>query len=121
MEAITKQLRLFVSCTLLACLILAIGTRGIARAQTWESPMGAATLGGGALLAGACTSGTASVTGAQTGMLVVVNPASDPLPALTTGVAIHAWVSSTGTVTVRVCAIIAVTPNSVAYNVRVIQ
>ncbi len=76
-----------------------------------------ASLGGGALTAGQCTSGTVTISGALTSMAVVVSPAADP------GVGVAApygFVSATDTVTVRVCAIEAVTPAAVAYNVRLL-
>jgi len=86
---------------------------------TVKGALAAATssLGGSALSAGACTSGTVSVTGATTGMAVSVSPAADP----GAGFAWMGFVSSSGTVTVRVCAIAAGTPTSTSYNVRVIQ
>jgi hypothetical protein len=37
------------------------------------------------------------------------------------GLSIYGYVSAAGTVTVEVCAIVATTPNSVTYNIRVIQ
>ena len=75
------------------------------------------SIGGSALAAGACTSGTVSVTGASTGMAVSVSPAADP----GAGFSWMGFVSSSGTVTVRVCAIAAGTPASTTYNVRVNQ
>jgi len=75
------------------------------------------SIGGSALTAGQCTSGTVSVTGATTGMAVSVSPAADP----GAGFSWMGFVSSSGTVTVRVCAIAAGTPTSTAYNVRVVQ
>lgn len=74
------------------------------------------SLGGGALAAGACASGTVSITGSTTAMSVVATPVTYP------GDAIYwkAYVSAAGTVTVKVCAAIAATPTSSTYNVRVI-
>jgi hypothetical protein len=80
-----------------------------------------AAIGGSALLAGQCSAGTATVTGATTSMAVAVSPSSDPDSNLSAGIGIYGFVSSSNTVTVRVCAIVAVTPSSVTYNVRVIQ
>lgn len=74
------------------------------------------SIGGGALLAGACTSGTVSVTNAATTMAVQVSPNTYPGD----GVFETAYVSSAGTVTVKVCASIAETPTASTYNVRVI-
>lgn len=80
-----------------------------------------ASIGGGALIPGACVAGTATVTGATTSMASVASPAADPDSTLSTGIAIYSFVSSSNTVTVRICAIVAVTPTAVAYNVRVLQ
>src|SRR5208282_808257 len=76
-----------------------------------------ASIGGGALLAGACTSGTVAVTGATTAMGVVATPVSYPGD----GIWWDGYVSSAGTVTVKVCAAIAATPSATTYNVRVLQ
>lgn len=75
-----------------------------------------ASIGGSALLAGACSSGTVSITGATTSMAVVATPATYPGD----GSEWAAYVSSANTVTVKVCAIIALTPTASTYNVRVI-
>lgn len=79
-----------------------------------------ASLGGSPLLAGACTAGTVTITGAGTTMAAVASPSSDPDSSLSTGIAIYAFVSASNTVTVRLCAIVAVTPAASTYNVRVI-
>jgi len=78
-------------------------------------------IGGGALTPGACAAGTATVTGARSTMVATASPSADPDSVLSTGIAFYAFVSSNDTVTVRVCAIVAVTPASVTYNVRVVQ
>lgn len=75
------------------------------------------SIGGGALLAGACTSGTVAVTGSTTAMSVVATPVTYPGD----GTDWKGYVSSAGTVTVKVCALVAVTPTAGNYNVRVIQ
>jgi len=80
-----------------------------------------AAIGGGALLAGQVAQGTVTIAGATTSMVATASPSSDPDSNLSTGIAIYAFVSSANTVTVRVCAIVAVTPAAVTYNVRVIQ
>lgn len=74
------------------------------------------SIGGGALLAGACASGTVTVTGATTAMTVTVAPNTYPGD----GTLFYGYVSSTNTVTVKVCAIVALTPTSGTYNVRVV-
>lgn len=75
------------------------------------------SIGGGALLAGACTSGTVTVTGATTSMVAVASPNTYPGD----GALWNAQVTSSNTVTVRVCADVALTPTASTYNVRVIQ
>lgn len=79
------------------------------------------SIGGSALLAGQCAAGTVSVTGATSAMVATASPSSDPDSNLSTGVGIYAFVSGSNTVTVRVCAIVAVTPAATTYNVRVLQ
>lgn len=75
------------------------------------------SIGGGALLAGACTSGTVSVTSSTTAMSVVATPVTYPGD----GTYWMGYVSTNGTVTVKVCAAVALTPGATNYNVRVIQ
>lgn len=75
------------------------------------------TITPGILIAGACGSGTVAVTGSTTAMPVVASANTYPGD----GVVPLAYVSSNGTVTVKVCAIIGLTPNASTYNVRVIQ
>ena len=74
------------------------------------------SIGGSALAAGACTSGTVSITGATTTMAVIATPAAYPGD----GMAWRPYVSSSGVVTVKVCAGIAGTPTASTYKVRVI-
>lgn len=75
-----------------------------------------ASLGGGALLAGACASNTTTVTGATTSMVVAVTPVTYPGD----GSVWDAYVSASNTVTTKVCGVIALTPGATAYNIRVI-
>lgn len=112
--------RLIAACALGLVLSL-LAYAAIPPAQTFQGLPGTVTLGGGALLAGACTSGNVTITGAQVGQLVLVAAGADPQSLLTLGVAVYGYVSSANTVTVRVCAIAAATPNSVTYSVRVMQ
>jgi hypothetical protein len=90
-------------------------------AQTSQLPLSAtsASIGGSSVGAGACASGTVSVTGATTSMAATATPAADP------GTSFIPWafVSSANTVTVRVCNFTAssATPTATTYNVRVIQ
>ena len=74
-------------------------------------------IGGGSLTAGTCASGTAAVTGATTAMAVVATPVTYPGD----GTDWSAYVSAADTVTVKVCALVVVTPVSSNYNVRVLQ
>lgn len=105
------------------CLVVMYGLLAYAATppQTFQGLPGTVVLGGGALLAGACTSGNVTITGAQVGQLVLVAAGADPQSLLTLGVSVYGYVSSANTVTVRVCAIAAATPNSVTYSVRVMQ
>lgn len=75
------------------------------------------SIGGGALLAGACTSGTVSITSSTTAMAVIATPVTYPGD----GIIWHGYVSTNGTVTVKVCAAVAATPTASTYNVRVVQ
>jgi len=74
-------------------------------------------IGGGALAAGACTSGNVTVTGATTSMIAIAGPVTYPGD----GTDWSAYVSAANTVTVKVCALVVITPTSTTYNVRVIQ
>lgn len=76
-----------------------------------------ASLGGGALLAGACASNDTTVSGATTSMVAIASPITYP----GNGAVWSAQVSAANTVTTRVCATIAVTPTASVYNIRVIQ
>lgn len=87
---------------------------------SWKTPYFAATtaaIGGGALTVGTCATGTVTVTGATTLMMVSASPAANP------GASIgwFAFVSAANTVTVKVCALLAGTPTSTTYNVKVFQ
>lgn len=75
------------------------------------------SIGGGALLAGACTSGTVAVTNSTTSMTVSVSANTYPGD----GSQYFGYVSVNGTVTVKVCALVALTPVASTYNVRVTQ
>lgn len=88
---------------------------GVAVAPNLSGTTG--SIGGGALLAGACTSGTVSVTNSTTAMAVAATPATYPGD----GAYWMGYVSTNGTVTVKVCAAVALTPTASAYNVRVLQ
>lgn len=75
------------------------------------------SVGGGALIAGACTSGTVTITGAASGMVAVATPGTYPGD----GIYWLAYVSSSNTITVKVCGAVAATPTASTYNVRVTQ
>jgi hypothetical protein len=82
-----------------------------------DTPLRGATgsIGGGALTA-SCASGTATVTGAATGAhYVSASPSVDITGGNTTAFSVLAYVSSSSTVTVRVCG--TGTPTSTTYNV----
>lgn len=75
-------------------------------------------IGGSSLAAGACSSGTVTLTGITSSMRVSATATADPQVDATHGVSIYAFMSATNTATVRVCALVATTPNSVTYNVQ---
>ncbi len=75
------------------------------------------SIGGSALAAGACTSGTATVSGAATSMAAAASPNTYPGD----GIIWDGQITSANTVTVKVCAIVALTPTASTYNVRVLQ
>ena len=75
------------------------------------------SIGGSALTAGQCTSGSVGITGVATNMAVEASPVTYPGD----GMAWRAYVSSANSVTVKVCADVAGTPAASAYNVRVLQ
>lgn len=82
-----------------------------------SAPLPAATtssIGGGALAAGACTTGTAAIAGASTAMVAIASPVTYPGD----GAVWHAYVSSAGVVTVVLCSIAGQTPTASVYNVR---
>ncbi|WP_175760569.1 hypothetical protein [Burkholderia anthina] len=76
------------------------------------------SIGGSALAAGACATGTATVSGATAGMAIVATPVTYPGAGFDWQ---RSYVSSANTVTVQVCADVAGTPTATTYNVRVIQ
>ena len=81
------------------------------------TPVVTSSIGGSALAAGACASTTVSATSSTTSMAVVASPVTYPGD----GAYWLAYVSAAGTVTVKVCASVAMTPAASGYNVRVIQ
>lgn len=93
----------------------AVQVNGTALLPTLTGTTG--SIGGGALGAGACTSGTVAVTSSTTAMSVVATPVTYPGD----GIVWNGYVSAAGTVTVKVCAITALTPVSSIYNIRVVQ
>lgn len=74
------------------------------------------SFGGGLLTVGSCATGTATVTGATTGMVAVASPNTYQGD----GVQFQAYVSSANTVTVKACALLLITPPTSTYNVRVL-
>lgn len=83
-----------------------------------QLPLAGATgsLGGTGLAAGQCTSGAASIPGAASGEAVVATPATYPGD----GIYWEGYLSAPGTVTVKVCAVVAATPAASVYDVRVL-
>jgi hypothetical protein len=75
------------------------------------------SIGGSALATGQCASGTVRVGGATTAMVAVISPVTYPGD----GASWRGYVSTNGTVMVKVCAEAPLTPIATAYNVRVLQ
>lgn len=73
------------------------------------------SIGGSPLIAGTCATGTASVPGAVVGRTVGVSASDGSLP--NPLISLAASVTTTNTVSVQACAIAAVTPVAVTYNV----
>lgn len=74
-----------------------------------------ASIGGGALLAGACASTTVTITGVVVTDVIDATPQTFPGD----GTIWFAYRSAADTVTVEVCAIIAITPTASTYNILV--
>lgn len=72
------------------------------------------TITSGALLAGACASGTVTILGATTAMVPTASPVTYP----NDGNYWLTYVSAADTITVKVCAAVAGTPGNTAFNVR---
>jgi hypothetical protein len=78
------------------------------------------SIGGGALLAGATTTGTATVTGATTGKPCIAAPSDGTsIAGLGVGLSINCSVTSSGTATVVITAAIGGTPTAKTYTVTV--
>lgn len=75
------------------------------------------TITPGILIAGACGSGTVAVANSTTSMTVDVSANTYPGD----GVVAFGYVSANGTVTVKVCAIVGLTPGASTYNVKVLN
>lgn len=73
-----------------------------------------ASIGGGALLAGACATTATTVAGVTAAMVAVVNPTTYPGD----GATWYGYVSNTNEVTVKICAIIALTPSATTYKIK---
>jgi hypothetical protein len=74
------------------------------------------SIGGSELAAGTCATGAATVTKSTTAMAVAVSPLTYPGD----GFYWSGYLSAPGTVTVKVCAVVAGRPKPSTYNVRVI-
>ncbi len=72
------------------------------------------SIGGGTLAAGAAATGTLALAGATTSMAVLVTPQTYPGD----GAVWSGYVSSSGTVTIKVTAVVSMTPTASVYNVR---
>jgi len=123
METITKQLKITV--LLLAALATSLLAWAIhVKAQNSCSSVtlcGTSSAIGGSLLAiGASVSTTVTIQGAQVGMVCIVQP-NDGTDMIVLGAIPTCTVTSANTVTVRLIAILSLTPASKSYTVRVIS
>lgn len=75
------------------------------------------SIGGGALIAGACASTTVTISGATNAMVADVSPITYPGD----GFYWRGYVSSSNTVTASVCAAVSGTPAASTYNIRVLR
>lgn len=89
---------------------------GMNMTRVWWPGNVTLSLGGGLLLAGTCVSGTTRVVGARVGDVVLATPSVYPGD----GSDWKAYVSSNDTITVKVCALVALTPVASVYNARVV-
>ncbi len=78
-----------------------------------------ASIGGAPLTAGSCATGTTSVSGATTSMVVATSGTEGLDPG--GNYIVRSYVSAAGTVTTGICAVSAGTPPARTYNLRVIQ
>lgn len=99
----------------------ATGTGNLIRASVMPLSGTTGSIGGTALAAGACATGTATISGAVggAGMVAVAQPSNGNDPGA--GMSWKTFISSNGTVTVNVCAAVAGTPIASTYYVKVIQ
>ena len=75
------------------------------------------SIGGSALTAGVCATTPVTITGATAGMAAIATPVTYPGDSFYW----RAYVSSSSTVTVTICAAVNGTPTASTYNIRVIQ
>jgi hypothetical protein len=80
-----------------------------------------ASIGGSALAANACASGTVTVPGLVTGQNVSIDvrPLTDPNAAGTISYTWYGYISAANTVTVKECAVAAGTPAATTFRVSV--
>lgn len=109
----------FIFSNLLTCGYLSTDGSGIVNCATGQPALivasaNTASIGGGALLAGACASGTANIPGVSVTDTISATPQTYPGDA----VFWKAYMSAANTVTVKVCAAVAATPTASVYGVR---
>lgn len=114
---------------LLGLLAALLGGVAIVRAQTttywtldgaWSAPhfnAVSAPIGGSLLLAGGCQSTNVTIPGILPTMTAVVSPQADP----GNSVQWQAFIPSANTATVRICALLAATPPSIVYSIKILQ
>ena len=74
-------------------------------------------IGGSALLVNNCSTGTVTLASVTNAMVISVTPVADPNSTTVQDYTWYGYMSSTNTVTVKVCALVAGTPAATTYNV----
>jgi hypothetical protein len=121
MASTSKQLKLAIIAFLaIALLAFALHVKAQNSCSSVTLCATSPAMGGSLLAIGASVSTTATVQGAQVGMACVVQP-SDGTDMIALGAIPTCTVTSTNTVTVRLIAILSLTPASKSYTIRVIS
>lgn len=92
-----------------------VGSISLSASSTVSTP----SIGGGALLAGACSKATSTIDSTVTSSTAAFDTTPKNYPG--DGVVWDSYLTAPGELTTRVCAVIAVTPTATAYNVKIFK